>query len=243
MRKGMWSAAALALLLSGMVLWGPTVEAAENRVAMNDQLKFDPATIEVQAGTAVVWQNDGYAQHDVKAKDGSFKSNGLLDKGQTFEFRFTTPGKYEYICSPHESAGMTGVVKVLEAGSAPAPTATTAAPTTTTAAAVPGQGATTTTTAKAAPGASSTTTTTAGTGVTSTTQAPSVTPTSGPDTAGETTTTTAAGASGEESAADHGSEGGAEHKDKKNSPIGIAFASVSTLLLAAIAGKLLASKP
>ena len=41
----------------------------------------------------------------------------------------------------------------------------------------------------------------------------------------------------------YASEGGQEKKEeKKNSPIGIAFASVSTVLLVAIAGKMLGSK-
>ncbi|HEU5448087.1 MAG TPA: hypothetical protein VFW57_03660, partial [Acidimicrobiia bacterium] len=73
--------------------------------------------------------------------------------------------------------------------------------------------------------------------------APGSTPTSAPD--AETTTTTAAAHDGGEEAAadDHASDGGHEKKEKKkNSPIGIAFASVSTVLLAAIAGKMLASK-
>jgi plastocyanin len=245
MRKRMWLAAAVVVLLSGATgLWGSTVQAADNHVAMTDQLKFEPATITVQAGTTVVWQNDGDAQHDVMAKDGSFKSNGMLNKGETFQFKFTTPGAtYEYICTPHESAGMTGVVKVLGGGSTPttaASTTTTTSSTATTAA----PGATTTTTAKAAAGtgSSTTTTTAAANGATSTTLAPSVTPTSAPDTAGESTTTAVGQAGGDEAAADHGSEGGA-HNKKENSPIGIAFALMSTLLLAAIAGKLLASKP
>jgi plastocyanin len=251
MRKGMWSAAALILLLSGApVLWGPNVQAADNRVEMVD-LAFEPADIPVPVNTPVVFHNKGSIQHDAKADNNSF-STPLLDPGK--EHSVTVGGApgdvITYFCTVegHKSAGMKGTIRVVAAGSTPSPpatTPTTAATTTTTAKAVPGQPATTTTTAKGAAGsAASTTTTAAGNGATTTTLAPSVTPTSGPDTAGETTTTTGAAQGGGEEAAGHGSEGGAEHKEKKkNSPIGIAFASVSTLLLAAIAGKLLASKP
>ena len=246
MRKGMWSAAAFVTLVVGglVVLGAPTLRAADTRVAMgsnNDPLKFLPADISVPVNGTIQWFNETDIQHDVSAEDGSFDSKGLLGRGQTFEFKFTKTGDFKYFCTPHKDAGMRGVVHVTGADTpTTAATATTqpAAGATTTTTAAPA--ASTSTTAKAG---SSTTTTTAGSGVTSTTQAASVTPTSGPDTAGETTTTTAAPGGGEESAADHGSEGGAEHKEKKNSPVGIAFASVSTLLLAGIAGKLLASKP
>jgi plastocyanin len=244
MRKGMWSAAALVGLLSGVavLLIGPGVRAADTKVGMTDQLTFVPDKITVAPGTTVVWHNDGNIQHDVKAKDGSFDSKGLIDPGKEFKFTFNTPGKkFEYYCSPHQGAGMIGTVTVSDGSTTPtAPTATTTETTATTATTAPGQAATTTTTAKAA-GASSTTSTTAAGGATTTTLAPAATPTSAPEAA---TTTTAAPAGGEDAAADHNGEG-TEHTKKKhkNSPIGIAFASVSTLLLVAIAGKLLASKP
>ena len=249
MRKGMWSAAAIVVLLSGApVLWGPNVQAADNRVEMVD-LAFEPADIPVPVNTPVLFHNkSGSLPHDAKADNNSF-STRLLGPGEEQSVTVSgAPGDViTYFCSVegHKSAGMKGTIRLVAAGSTPSPpatTPTTAATTTTTAKAVPGQPATTTT-AKVAAGSAATTTTTAGTGVTATTQAPSVTPTSGPDTAAETTTTTAAGQSGEESAAaDHGGEGGEAKKKEKNSPIGIAFAALSTLLLTAIAGKLLASK-
>jgi plastocyanin len=244
MRKGIWSAAAFVVLLSGATLLsGPTVQAADNRVAMKDQLKYDPPDITVPVNSAVVFYNAGSIQHDAKAEDGSFDTP-LLDPGGEKSVTFTKPGDIKFYCSVegHKSAGMTGVVHVTAGGSTP----TTAATTTTTAPAggttPTTAGGTTTTTAKAAPGsgASTTTTTAPANGATTTTLAPAATPTSAPETAGESTATTAAGQAGGEEAA----EGGAPKKEKeKNSPIGIAFASVSTLLLAAIAGKLLASKP
>ena len=247
MRKGMWSAAAFVALVAGaVVLIGvPSLQAADSRVAMgsnNDPLSFLPKDITVPVGTKVVWFNDTDVQHDVSAEDGSFDSKGLLGKGQKYEFTFTkVGGPFKYFCTPHKDAQMKGSVTVAEATAAP--TATTAAPTATTTAV---QSSTTTTTAKAATGASSSTTATtaapAGNGATTTTVAPSGAPGSTPEAAGETTTTTAAAhGAGEEAAADHG-EGDHKTEKKKNSPIGIAFASVSTLLLAGISGKLLASK-
>lgn len=248
MRKGIWSAAALGMLLSGAAfLTGPAVQAAETVTMGSDSnpnaFKFFPAEITVPVGTTVVWRNLSDIPHDATARDKSFASD-QLPKGKEFSFTFKTPGDIQYYCSVsgHEDAGMVGVIKVT--GGAPPPTAATT-PTTqpVTATTTPAAGASTTTTVKAAPGAS-TTTTAAANGATTTTLAPGVTPTSAPEAAETTTTTAAAHGGGEEAAADdHSSEGGQEKKEKKkNSPIGIAFASVSTVLLAAIAGKLLASK-
>ena len=254
MRKRMWSAAALIGLLvgAGIMLGVPAeVRAADGRVVMNDQLKFDPSEITVAAGTKVVWHNDGYVQHDVTADNGSFDSKGLIDRGGEYSFTFSTPGDFTYYCSPHKESGMKGVVHVTGAGGATNTTAATTATTipapgatTTSTAPAPAGGTTTTTRPGAAATGQSTTTTTTPTagGVTSTTQAASTTPTSASENAGNSSGA-ATGGSAEQAGADHGSEEAAEKKNERSSPIGIAFASVSTLLLAAIAGKLLASKP
>jgi plastocyanin len=249
MRKGIWLAAAVVVLLSGgIAMSSPAVQAADNRVAMKDQLKYDPAEITIPAGSAIVFHNDGSIQHDAKAEDGSF-GTPLLDPGAEKSVTFTKTGDIKFFCSVegHKSAGMTGVVHVTAAGSTPT-TAVTSSTTTTTAAATgattttaPGQTTTTTRAGANAAGQSTTTTTApAAGGATSTTQAPSVTPTSAPEGGGSTATTAAA--SPEEAEAGHASEG-AQKKNEKNNPVGIAFALVSTLLLMGIAGKLLASKP
>lgn len=253
MRKALWSTAALvALSGSAILMVGPSVQAADTiTMGSNTEpnaFKFFPKEITVPVNATVVWRNLSDLQHDAKADNGSF-SSPLLDKNKEFSFTFKTPGDVTFFCtvSGHRDAGMEGVVHVTGGGATP----TTVAPTTTTTTAAAGgtttttaaaAGATTTTTAKAAAGGS-TTTTTAGGGATSTTQAPSVTPSSAPETGGVTTTTAAASGHGEEAAADgHGGEESKKEDDDKSSPLGIAFAAVSTLLLAAISGKLLASK-
>jgi plastocyanin len=246
----MWSAAALIVLFIGTfaVLTGPSVRAADTTVKMvdgsgdpNTTWKFEPATITISAGSSVVWHNDGQQAHTATGDgfDTGYVSGGKDSKPVSFP----TAGRFDYICTPHP--WMKAAV-VVTGGSGATPT--TVAPTTTTttaggASTTTAPGATTTTTAKAA-GASSTTSTTAaaGGGATTTTLAPALTPTSAPD--GASTASTATQAGSEEAAADHSGEG--THKEKKegkNSPIGIAFALVSTLLLVGIAGKLLASKP
>jgi plastocyanin len=251
MRKGLWSAAAVIVLLSvGIVgIGGHEARAADTRVEMgpsSDPLAFDPASITVPVGSTVEWFNNTDLQHDVQAEDGSFGTPGsdLLGKGGKYEFRFSKAGTFKYFCTPHKSSGMVGTVTVTPGGS---PTPTTAATTPTTqpaggATTTTAGGAPTTTTTRAAVGGSPTTATTAAGGATTTTLAPSSTPTSGPEVAAGVTTTTSASEShaegGEDSAAGaHGSS-----PDPKTNGVGVALAGVLTLILASISIKLLTAK-
>jgi plastocyanin len=84
---------------------------------------FQPASIEVAAGSTVTWTNTGAAPHTVTADNGAFDS-GQLKPGATFSQTFTTPGTYTYHCEIHPQ--MTGTVVVTEAAAPAAPTAPTA---------------------------------------------------------------------------------------------------------------------
>jgi plastocyanin len=93
-----------------------------------EAIAFQPSTIEIEAGTTVVWTNkDDDVLHTVtsgKAKkegipgqteDTPGKPDGLFDmklpdEGDTFEFTFDKPGTYTYYCAIH--APMTGTVTV-----------------------------------------------------------------------------------------------------------------------------------
>ena len=86
---------------------------------------FQPASIEVPAGSTVTWTNTGAATHTVTADDGAFDS-GQLKPGTNFSQTFTTPGTYTYHCEIHPQ--MTGTVVVTEAAASAAPAAP-AAPT------------------------------------------------------------------------------------------------------------------
>jgi plastocyanin len=94
---------------------------------------FQPASIEVPAGSTVTWTNAGAAPHTVTADDGAFDS-GQLKPGESFSQTFTTPGTYTYHCEIHPQ--MMGTMVVTEAAAAAAPAAP-AAPTAATAPAAP----------------------------------------------------------------------------------------------------------
>lgn len=99
---------------------------------------FDPAEITVSAGEEVVWQNTSSRGHTVTAYEDSIPEKaayfasggyedertareefgnglgGVIDGGGTYAHTFEVPGTYEYVCIPHEQAGMVGTVVVEE---------------------------------------------------------------------------------------------------------------------------------
>lgn len=99
---------------------------------------FIPEVHEVAAGDTVVWKNTSGADHTVTAYEdripedaayfatGGYESEetarekwydslgGGLGPGETFEHTFEIPGTYNYVCIPHEQAGMVGTVEVSE---------------------------------------------------------------------------------------------------------------------------------
>ena len=71
-------------------------------------MRFDPAAIEVPAGTTVTWTfQDGSVPHDVTG-DG-WKSGKAQSKG-SYRHTFDRPGTYDYRCTLH--SGMKGRVVV-----------------------------------------------------------------------------------------------------------------------------------
>jgi plastocyanin len=85
---------------------------------------FSPQTLVIQAGDTVTWTNLDVVEHT--ATGASFDS-GLLAQGESYSLTFTTPGTYDYLCTPHPT--MTGTIVVQAAPTAPSAGAT-AAPST-----------------------------------------------------------------------------------------------------------------
>lgn len=104
------------------------VQAQSPTVSATNDLRFQPGTLEVPAGTTVTWRNTSDVAHTVtadpsKASDPSHVQlpqgaqpfdSGLIQPGQSFSHTFSTPGEYKYFCIPHESAGMIATVTVTE---------------------------------------------------------------------------------------------------------------------------------
>ena len=104
----------------------PSEGAPGTVVEMNDQLTFEPKEIKVAAGEEVTWKNVGKVAHTVtadksKAADPARVStpagtkqwdSGFVGEGESFSRTFQEPGTYNYICIPHEGAGMVGTLVV-----------------------------------------------------------------------------------------------------------------------------------
>lgn len=95
-------------------------------VDMTDRLRFTRPQVTVRVGQTVRWTNGSAVVHTVTADpalaadpsvvilpDGAVPfDSGRLVPGATFEHTFTVPGRYRYVCLPHEAAGMVGTVVV-----------------------------------------------------------------------------------------------------------------------------------
>jgi LPXTG-motif cell wall-anchored protein len=68
---------------------------------------FNPASVTVNAGDSVTWNNKGKAQHNVTF---SGFASGTLSSGQSYSHKFSSAGTFAYQCTFH--AGMTGTVTV-----------------------------------------------------------------------------------------------------------------------------------
>ncbi len=71
----------------------------ENEVKI-DNFSFIPPTITVKAGTPVTWINKDDVPHTVVGTGKEFSSR-VMDTDETYTYKFTVPGSYEYYCSVH----------------------------------------------------------------------------------------------------------------------------------------------
>jgi len=77
-------------------------------------MKFNPPTLSIAAGTKVTWVNEDSSPHTVTDKGKVFRSAGL-DTKDSFSYTFESPGEFTYFCTIHPM--MTGKIVVKPAGS------------------------------------------------------------------------------------------------------------------------------
>lgn len=99
-------------LLSAQNYYGSGQYSNQLTVNIGDNY-FSPSTMNVAAGTTVVWINNGTMAHTVTADNGAFDS-GTLNPGQSFSWYFNTAGTFGYHCRFHGApgSGMFGSVSV-----------------------------------------------------------------------------------------------------------------------------------
>lgn len=86
-------------------------------VGPGGDLRFEPETLEVDVGAAVefVWDSGGHTVTVESQPDGAdWTATGQETKGAGFTHThtFDVEGRYDYVCVPHEGAGMVGSVVV-----------------------------------------------------------------------------------------------------------------------------------
>ena len=94
-----------------------TAQSSANDVIVtvdSTSLRFSPSEVTVDEGQAVRFVWNGQAlPHNAVANDGLFDSGEpARDVDYRFVFEIGTAGTYEFVCEPHESAGMVGTVIV-----------------------------------------------------------------------------------------------------------------------------------
>jgi plastocyanin len=105
---------AVALLAAGLLATGcggseeTAVPVATTEVAMVKSYRFDPKTIEIEAGQTVTWTNDDNFTHTVRV-DG--REDHEVAQGDSVSITFDTSGTYHYVCTLH-SKDMDGEVIV-----------------------------------------------------------------------------------------------------------------------------------
>ncbi|MCO5176435.1 MAG: cupredoxin domain-containing protein [Thermomicrobiales bacterium] len=98
---------------SAATVTAPTTTAAPDSKQVEVQIldfKFEPAVLEVEAGTTVTFINKG-VDHTATAKDDpSIFDSGILHTGDSFSVTFDTPGMIDYWCLLHPN--MLGMIMV-----------------------------------------------------------------------------------------------------------------------------------
>jgi plastocyanin len=90
----------------------PSPTGVVNTIAIKN-FAFDPSTLTVKSGTAVMWTNLDAAPHAIVFDIGSpvTYSSGSLPPGSSYLLTFTRPGTYMYHCSIHPSMKGTIIVQ------------------------------------------------------------------------------------------------------------------------------------
>jgi plastocyanin len=120
--RAMAVAVVAGLFASAFALAAPAVV-----VKMTDKPPmYQPLKVTVKVGQSVEWINNAQTLHSVTTDPDSAQKptdvssppgakpfdSGFMKPGATFDYTFTVPGTYKYLCLPHEKDGMIGWVIV-----------------------------------------------------------------------------------------------------------------------------------
>ena len=112
---------------------GGTVEIVMRSDPLGTKVGFDPIGVLIEPGQTVRWVNDGNNVHtstayhpanggrSLRIPEGAepWDSGYLVNAGDAFEVTLAVEGVYDYLCTPHEIAGMVGRIVVGRPGTGP----------------------------------------------------------------------------------------------------------------------------
>jgi plastocyanin len=99
MRLLLYSAALLALgLVAGCGAPAGAAPVRTNQVNLPPSYQFDPAVIQVVAGSSVTWSNKDHFTHSVKVQDSP---DHVIRPGESVSIPFDKTGEYPYVCTFH----------------------------------------------------------------------------------------------------------------------------------------------
>ena len=90
---------ALILFAAGCGSSESTEPVATTEVQMAKSYRFDPKTIEIEAGETVTWTNADNFTHTVQV-DG--QGDHKVERGESVSISFDTAGTYHYVCTLHK---------------------------------------------------------------------------------------------------------------------------------------------
>ena len=90
---------ALILFAAGCGSSSSTEPVATTEVQMAKSYRFDPKTIEIEAGDTVTWTNSDNFTHTFQV-DG--QEDHKVERGESVSISFDTPGTYHYVCTLHK---------------------------------------------------------------------------------------------------------------------------------------------
>jgi plastocyanin len=89
---------------------------------------YVPERLTIKVGTIVEWTNNAKTLHDVTTDADSAQNasdvvlppgakpfdSGFMAPGASWSYTFTVPGRYKYVCIPHEKDHMVGEITVMK---------------------------------------------------------------------------------------------------------------------------------
>ena len=102
-------AASASLVAAGCGGGGEEAEpVAATEVQMVKSYRFEPKTIEIEAGETVTWTNEDNFTHTVEVEG---QGDHEVGQGESVSITFDEPGTYDYVCTLHRQ-DMDGTVIV-----------------------------------------------------------------------------------------------------------------------------------